>query len=400
MGSHDSTAEASPDAVNQSFEILLEKLKQKTEANLHPLAISQPVAFSEEMLSKFDWSPTARIYLHAFKLVKEGFEILHKSDFTDEKGISLIALGFLTENSILQAFPKKNFVWKMIFQLCEKNLQNNPNYFEGLLLSYALQHFGGKISLERSKVDTRKIMCLLNLIHFIQNTEPNHLPHENPCKFDENYSSWLHVLYEHLGSFYVIGEDNKKAAEAFENSLKCCPSYLSAKRGLGYALLSLYSERNAKRYDHDASLDVPKDLMPDQEKGSDRVISKYISWTTKKLRDTATKVLKEYITEAPPCHKTYPNAYYYLAWFSFQDEKMDEFKKYYELAQDAEEKRLPFLEPVDFYLKDWMAPIYQLLPNVQKRLAARCGNKACTKKVKESELKFCARCGKQKYCSK
>ena len=124
-GSHSSASEASQEAVNQSFEILLEKEKQKIEANLHPFAITQPVAFSEEMFSKFDWSPTARIYLHAFKLVKEGFEILRKSDFTDERGISLMARGFLTENSILQAFPEKHFLLKRIFQLCEKNLQNN-----------------------------------------------------------------------------------------------------------------------------------------------------------------------------------------------------------------------------------------------------------------------------------
>ena len=152
-GSHSSASEASQEAVNQSFEILLEKEKQKIEANLHPFAITQPVAFSEEMLSKFDWSPTVRSCLQAFKLVKEDFEILRKSYFTNERGISLMARGFLTENSILQAFPEKHFLLKRIFQFCEKNLQNNPNYFEGLVLSYALQHFAGKISLEGSKVD-------------------------------------------------------------------------------------------------------------------------------------------------------------------------------------------------------------------------------------------------------
>ena len=105
--------------------------------------------------------------------------------------------------------------------------------------------------------------------------------------------------------------------------------------------------------------------------------------------------MEEYINEAPSCHKAYPNVYYYLADFSLLHEKMNDFKKFYELAQDAEEKRLPFFEPVDIDLKDWLAPIYQLLPNIQKKLAARCGNRACTKNVRESELKFCARCGKK-----
>ena len=122
-----------------------------------------------------------------------------------------------------------------------------------------------------------KLMCLLNLIHFIQKAEPNHLPHEDPFKFDGNYSSWRHVLYDHLGSLYVIEQDKEKAAKAFENYLKCCPSYFPAKRGLGYALYLLYTERNAKRYG--ASLDVPTDLMPDKVKGSVRVILKFASWT-------------------------------------------------------------------------------------------------------------------------
>ena len=48
---------------------------QRLEANLHPLIVRQPVAFSEEMLSPFaERSPTAQIYLQAFKLVKQGLK--------------------------------------------------------------------------------------------------------------------------------------------------------------------------------------------------------------------------------------------------------------------------------------------------------------------------------------
>ena len=109
------------------------------------------------------------------------------------------------------------------------------------------------------------------------------------------------------------------------------------------------------------------------------------------------KVLQEYLEEAPQCAKYYPNACYYLAQCALLDSNMSEFRKYYELGQDAE-KRLPFLEPVDLPLKDMLSPFYHLCVNV--KLPVSCGNKSCTKKVKERDLKSCGRCGKQKYCSK
>ena len=62
-------SEPKPEAVNQSLEIMAEKLKQRSEAKQHPFAITEPTAFSEEMLSEFHWSPTARIYLQAFRPV-------------------------------------------------------------------------------------------------------------------------------------------------------------------------------------------------------------------------------------------------------------------------------------------------------------------------------------------
>ena len=80
------------------------------------------------------------------------------------------------------------------------------------------------------------------------------------------------------------------------------------------------------------------------------------------------------------------------------ERNMDEFRKYFELGQDAEEKRLPFFENVDLPLKDMIAPVYQLFANV--KIKAMCGNKACNKKVKESDLKSCGQCGMQKYCCK
>ena len=384
--------ETSEQSVKQTLDIVMEKVKRTCEQ--HPMAIPQPVTFSEAMLSKYDWSPTARNYLKAFKLVKEGVEILYKSNFTDGKGISLIAYGYLTENSILQSFPLTMF--PKILQLCENNLKTNEHFFEAVLLSYALHHFESRLSEESCKVDMKKAACLQNIIHFIKRAEPNSTRCENPYEFDKTYSSWLHVLYLHLASMYIVSEAYEKAAEACENSLLCCPSFYESKRLLGYALMTLYTSKSSPQKDV-SKPDVYTGMMTI---GADEgQMTKYASWTKAMLRDTATKVLKEYLIEAPPCDKSYPNVNYYLANLAGFDRNTKEFKKYYELGQDAEEKRLPFLDPVRLPLKDWLTPIYMLLPNI-RTLQTRCGNKVCTRKGKGIKLKSCAACGAQRYCSK
>ncbi|PFX11863.1 Uncharacterized protein YbeQ [Stylophora pistillata] len=396
---HDSS-EVATEAFKQSFDILGEKFRQRAEANKHPFAIFKPVAFSEEMLHPYNWSPTGRVYLQAYKMVKEGLEVLCKSNFTDERGITLISHGYLTENSILQAFPQiRNLLLPEILQLCGESLNKNPCFFEGLNLSFALRGYTmGKCSKESCEDDMKAIMCIMNLINFIQKAEPNSPPCEEPFEFDKNYSSWLHVLYYHLAAIYTISDATRQAAEAFENSLKCCPSFHEAKTGLGYSLMLLYlSKISSER--KQASHKLPKELLRvNKKQHQDRDISKYDSWTAEKLRNLAVKVLKEYLTEAPQCQKKYPNACYYLANIHFMEGNIEEFRKYFELGQDAEEKRLPFMDPINLPLKDIMAPFYQHCAHVKKH--ARCGNRACTTKVKESDLKSCGGCGKQKYCSK
>ena len=376
-----SASDVGKEALTQSFSIMAEKLNGRCE--IHPFAILQPVGFSEEMLNEFNWSPTARIYLKAFKLVKEGFEVLFKSNFTNERGISLIVYGFLSENSILQAFPLNNLVITKVFHLCKVTLKQNPRFFEGLVISFAFQETERKISIASDKVDCKKMMSLKNMIHFIQNAEPDSPPAEDPFKFDECYASWLHILFFLLGSSYIIADQFKDAAEAFENSLKCCPSYFPAKRGLGYCLLNLF--------EREVLLDQLCDTLG-------RKVTKYSFWTKEQLFDVAEKTLKEFLAEAPPCWKTYPNACYYLAQLALLTKNMVGFKKSYELGQDAEEKRLPFLNRVNLPLKDRMTPHYQLFANVKQPVM--CGNRLCTKNVKENKLLTCSSCGKQKYCGK
>ena len=392
-------SEPKPEAVNQSLEIMAEKLKQRSEAKQHPFAITEPTAFSEEMLSEFHWSPTARIYLQAFRLVNQGFEILVKSNFADERGISLIARGYLTENSILQAFPYIPLSLPDVFHLCEKSMQNNPSFFEALVVAFAFHFYELlKLSKETHITDQKKVMCITNVIDFIQKAEPNSPPAEDAFRFDQSYSSWLHVLYDHLASLYIIYDNYEAAAEAFENSLKWCPTYFPSKRGLGYCLLVLYTARvNPEKKDSVAS-EKCKPFQSEEQITEEREISKYRSWTTEELGDAARERLEEFLVEAPSCWKTYPNVCYYLAELALVKSDMKELKRYYERGQDAEEKRLPFLSRVDITCKDLLSPIYQLLADLPER--ARCGNKACTKKVKETELKSCAGCRTKKYCSK
>ena len=374
-------------------------MKQRSESRLHPFAISQPVPLTEKLLSDFGQSPTAKIYLQALKQVKEGFEVLQKSNFTNERGITLIAHGYLTENSILQAFPADVYIIPILpqlFQLCEKTLEKNPYFFEALVVSFALQAYERKLSMQGSIGDMKKIMCIDNLIHFIKNAEPDCVHSQEPFNVNKNYSSWLHLLYYFLAAIFTAGGVYADAAEAYENSLQYCPAYYESKRGLGYTLLLLYISRlpvsEELRQVVKSREELPKQTM------SERKIPKYDSWTTQQLKEMAVKVLNEYVEEAPCCHKPYPHAYYYLAQISLLEQKLAEFRKYYEQGQDAEEKRLPFFEPVSLPMKDVMTPVYQLFVNVQKPTG--CGNRSCIRKVKESELKSCSRCREQKYCSK
>ena len=392
------TTELKKEAVAQSFEIMDEKLTQRLEAKQHPFAITEPTAFSEEMLSAFQWSPSARIHLQAFRLVNQGLQILVDSNFTDDRGISLMVRGFLTENSILQAFPVIKFLLPKLFQLCEKSMQKNPSFFESLVVAAGFHFYELKTTKETAKTDLKRVMCIRNLIRFIAKAEPNNLPIEDCFRFDQSYRSWLHVLYEFLAGLYVIVENFAGAAEAFENSLRCCPTYFPSKRGLGYCLLCLYSFRvNAKKNDSKPP-ELRKYFSSFERIEGERQVSKYHSWTTEELGATARKILEEFLAEAPFCWKTYPNGCYYLAKLAFVNSDMKEFKKYYEYGQDAEEKRLPFLSPIDLPLKNMLSPVYQLFANLPE--PAKCGYKACSKKVKESDLKSCGGCRSTKYCSK
>ena len=147
-------SEVSKEAFEQSFDVRNEKLRQRDDADKHSLAIYQPVAFPEEMLQQYEWSPTARIHLRAYKLVKEGLNILYSSTSLMREELHLLLMDTWPENAILQAFPLIPISSHNILQLCKEILIKNPCFLEGLLLSYALRDYkGGKFSEEHSKSD-------------------------------------------------------------------------------------------------------------------------------------------------------------------------------------------------------------------------------------------------------
>ena len=119
-------SEVSKEAFEQSFDVRNEKLRQRDDADKHSLAIYQPVAFPEEMLQQYEWSPTARIHLRAYKLVKEGLNILYSSTSLMREELHLLLMDTWPENAILQAFPLIPISSHNILQLCKEILIKNP----------------------------------------------------------------------------------------------------------------------------------------------------------------------------------------------------------------------------------------------------------------------------------
>ena len=119
-------SEVSKEAFEKLFDVMNEKLRQRDDADKHSLAIYQPVAFPEEMLQQYEWSPTARIHLRAYKLVKEGLNILYSSTSLMREELHLLLMDTWPENAILQAFPLIPISSHNILQLCKEILIKNP----------------------------------------------------------------------------------------------------------------------------------------------------------------------------------------------------------------------------------------------------------------------------------
>ena len=93
---------ANADHLKQTADINNEKMLQGL--SQHPFVNTSPIILNEELLTRYPDSPTAQIYLKAYMLMDEGLKLLRSSNYTDSRGLSLFAQGYLTECTVLDSF--------------------------------------------------------------------------------------------------------------------------------------------------------------------------------------------------------------------------------------------------------------------------------------------------------
>lgn len=382
-----------------SFQQHCDIMKMNMEQQLHPLAIQNPIMFQESTFTQYPNSPTAQHYLKAFQLVKKGLEQLQSSGFTDAKAIRLIALGILYENSITQSFHYiigSNHFMASLFVFISSLLKTNPTCFEGLLLINKLYPMQAKVNLESYKLDLKKTMSFNNLIYLIKKAEPDKPPKEDPYNFEEDYSSWLHVLYYYLGSLYIVTDCFKDGAQACQEALNCCPNFYEAKLPLAYCFMTMATKKKNK----EIAPNPDEALLETFEPPENQRVPKgdYMTWTEDRLQQKAKQLFMEFLQEAPECEKKYPHAHYHLALLYMLEENLEEAVKWKEKGEDAEEKRLPFMGPVVVGSKKLLAML-DVIP-LSRNAKNKCSNKSCPEKRSgKLKLKPCP-CHKASYCGR
>ena len=394
--SEDSTAnqdrKVNIDHLKQTMDIDNEKMLQRL--SQHPFAVPNPIILNEELLSRYPDSPTAQMYLKAYKLMDEGLKILRSSNYTDSRGLSLFAQGYLTENTILHSFVLSDVERIDIMLFATRILSTGePTCFEGVFVTYALMPLISKEPEERQKLDQAQIATLDNLIHLIQKAEPCSEPQVKLYEFGKCYSSWLYELFYLKASLYTAGDLFDEGAKAFGKSLELCPSNLEANIGLGYCLINgimaCEGDVDPKNIQKPKGSETEKEWYQQQHKKAAKMEGLLDADTWQRVKQLYT----EYLEKAPKCAKKYPNACYHLAQFYMIRHNIQKVQEYYKLGQDAEENRLPFLQPVDIPIKQMLSMLCQVIPS------ARCSNPQCKKKRSTGELKNCP-CKKAIYCDR
>ena len=395
------------EALKESVDIYRDKLQQQ--GDTHPYVMYQPLFLTEEILSQWPDSPTAQTYLKAYRLFKKGLDILYNSKFTDSAGVTYLAQGIYTENTIRHCFAdqlqanERFFVNLLV--LIENTIANNATFFEGLAILPLLS--GEKVlDIKSTLRDLERMSAIKNVILLIEQREP-----DSPILCDVSiecpgrYSGWLTYLYEYLASLYTVHFAFDQGFEAFENAVKLCPRNHDAKLGMAYCLMNIAVEKKVDELEDPvfnqlneaskARKGDPKYQFDEKDRFED------VGATREKARE----LFIEYLREAPKCAKKYPNGHYHLAYLYMSEQNAPKFVEMYELAQKAEEKRLPFLPPVDTEMKYLLMAPYALCTRLQTPLqtplqsASKCHYKECTKKTSERARKKC-RCMKASYCDR
>ncbi|KXJ29605.1 uncharacterized protein LOC110244884 [Exaiptasia diaphana] len=402
-------AETEPDEqhLKNSARQYLDILKEETEqSNHHPYLIKNPLIFTESMFTQFPDSPTAQRYLKAFKLAEEGFSKFQGgNNFTE--AVKLMACSYLYENTVIQSFPLfkmpkfRNEILSKIFE----ELKINGEFFEGLVLLvplYTIPVEAPTVNFESFKIDFKKTMFLKNVIHLIEKKWPKLSPSESNGNFEESYTCWVHALYDFLGSLYTVGKRYDEGAQAFEKAIKCCPTNFEAKAGFAFCIMNIYFSIWPKK---DQKVFNTKDQKPYGPEACQIVDysnkrqakNSYLTWEAIDLRNKAEQLFLEYLNEAPPCDKKYPNCHYHLAFLYMEEGNKKKALEWKEKGEDAEEKRLPFMQPVAIDSKKFLLEL-DYLPTQKKTSVTICSNTDCSSKTVE-QLKPCP-CQQVSYCGR
>ena len=115
----------------------------------------------------------------------------------------------------------------------------------------------------------------------------------------------------------------------------------------------------------------------------------------KRLSDSKQRHLK-FLSEAPKCHKHYPDAYYRIAEISFQMLDVPGFCYHFEKGIESEGNRLPFLPEVDLLVKKKLFGFYIVTRTDHLPFCSYC----LQLETAELPLKRCRRCWSVYYCNR
>ena len=374
------------DVAEQYVDMLKERILQQN--SKPPLNTNHQVpTATRELFESHPDSPTAGRYLKAYLLYEKGLKVLEESNFENLGGLTLIARAHLLEMTITNYF-KLDLDWlERTNNFTREVMKKNPRFYEGLVIAFMFSSSSVCMSRERGSFNT-KFMLIDNLIYFIKETEnsDNPLP-SSQYEITNDYRTWLHILYHWLAAIWFVVDDDDhfgKAVEAAEASLNLRPDYYEIKLLLGVSLFYQHFRSSTRGSDRKES----KAKLRSSAEGEQR---------KKEVRERAKKLILEFLAEAPPCDKKYSDGHYQVAEIYLEEKNMKKFIEHYELGQDADEKRLPFVEAKDLPLKILLEPIYS------KFRFRTCKFQACGKTRLQHQgqrpLLRCL-CGTAYYCNK
>lgn len=105
----------------------------------------------------------------------------------------------------------------------------------------------------------------------------------------------------------------------------------------------------------------------------------------------------KFIERAPRCHKSYSEAFYYMAEIAFNSLNNHEFCYYFEKGFESESFRLPFMPEVDCTVKDVYFGMYLATDTSSMFYCSSCLKLGISE---DSLTKSCKRCRRVSYCNR